>query len=51
KVFNLNTYKFHSLGNYVFSIKQFGTSDSHTTETVCSLTHRSHCIVILIAYL
>jgi hypothetical protein len=32
--FNLNTYKFHAMGDYVESIKRFGTTDSYSTETV-----------------
>ena len=36
KTFNLNTYKFHALGDYAATIQQFGTTDSYTTEMVCS---------------
>ncbi|KAG2028940.1 hypothetical protein BDR03DRAFT_882286, partial [Suillus americanus] len=32
--FNLNTYKFHALGDYVASIRRFGTTDSYSTEPV-----------------
>jgi hypothetical protein len=35
KTFNLNTYKFHALGDYVATIRQFGTTDSYSTEMVC----------------
>lgn len=35
KVFNLQTYKFHALGDYVSTIRRFGTSDSYSTEPVC----------------
>lgn len=35
KKFNLETYKFHSMGDYVRTIKLFGTTDSFTTQTVC----------------
>jgi hypothetical protein len=35
KTFNLNTYKFHALGDYAATIRQFGTTDSYTTEMVC----------------
>jgi hypothetical protein len=31
KQFNLQTYKTHALGDYVASIKQYGTTDSYTT--------------------
>ena len=33
--FNLNTYKFHSLGDYVTTIREYGTTDSYSTEPVC----------------
>jgi hypothetical protein len=32
KGFNLNTYKVHSIGDYVDTIRQSGTTDSYTTE-------------------
>ncbi len=35
KTLNLKTYKDHSLGDYVQSIKRFGTVDSYSTESVC----------------
>jgi len=34
KRFNLSTYKFHSMGDYVRTIKLFGTTDSFTTQIV-----------------
>jgi hypothetical protein len=34
KGFNLNTYKFHAMGDYVETIKVLGTTDSYTTEMV-----------------
>lgn len=34
KTFNLNTYKIHSLGDYVATIKEYGTTDSYSTEPV-----------------
>ena len=34
KAFNLNTYKFHALGDYAATIRQFGTTDSYSTEMV-----------------
>lgn len=37
KKFNLLTYKFHALGDYVSSIRWFGTSDSYSTQTVRTL--------------
>lgn len=35
KKFNLSTYKFHAMGDYVRSIWLFGTTDSFTTQIVC----------------
>jgi hypothetical protein len=29
---NIQTYKFHSLGDYVETIRRYGTTDSYTTE-------------------
>lgn len=34
KKFNLATYKFHAMGDYVNTIKLFGTTDSFTTQMV-----------------
>jgi hypothetical protein len=34
KKFNLQTYKYHSLGDYAKTIRQFGTTDSFSTEVV-----------------
>jgi hypothetical protein len=31
---NLSTYKYHRLGDYVESIRRFGTADNYTTQTV-----------------
>ena len=36
KIFNLDTYKYHSLGNYTSTICKFGTTDSYSTM-VCGL--------------
>lgn len=38
KTLNLKTYKDHSLGDYVEMIRQHGTTDSYSTEMVCSGT-------------
>lgn len=35
KKFNLNTYKYHAMGDYVQSIRLFGTTDSFSTQIVC----------------
>ncbi|KAF9473559.1 hypothetical protein BDN70DRAFT_761574, partial [Pholiota conissans] len=40
KTFSLNTYKFHSLGDYVETIRRNGTTDSFSTEQM-ELEHRS----------
>jgi hypothetical protein len=34
KAFNLNTYKLHSLGDYANTIRQYGTTDSYSTQLV-----------------
>jgi hypothetical protein len=34
KSFNLQTYKFHALGDYEATIRRYGTADSYSTETV-----------------
>jgi hypothetical protein len=34
KTFNIQTYKFHSLGDYPDTIEKYGTCDSYTTELV-----------------
>ena len=33
---NLNTYKFHALGDYPATIRRFGTTDSYSTQAVRS---------------
>ncbi|KAG2051626.1 hypothetical protein BDR06DRAFT_889558, partial [Suillus hirtellus] len=40
KVFNLSTYKFHAMGDYLRTIKLFGTTDSFTTQ-IGELAHRA----------
>jgi hypothetical protein len=34
KQLNLKTYKYHSLGDYVETIRRFGTTDSYSTQAV-----------------
>jgi hypothetical protein len=34
KMFSLETYKLHALGHYPAMIRQFGTTDSYSTQTV-----------------
>ncbi|KAK0479044.1 hypothetical protein EDD18DRAFT_1312527 [Armillaria luteobubalina] len=36
KILNLLTYKFHSLGDYCWTIPQFGTTDSYSTQIIHS---------------
>jgi hypothetical protein len=36
KTFNLNTYKFHAMADYAASIRLFGTTDSFSTQMVCT---------------
>jgi len=38
KKLNLNTYKFHALGDYVTTIRLFGTTDSYSTQLVGSIS-------------
>jgi hypothetical protein len=42
KKFNLQTYKFHSLGDYVETIRKYGTTDSYSTE-IASVPRTSSC--------
>jgi hypothetical protein len=39
KKFNLQTYKYHSLGDYPDTIRRYGTTDSYSTEPVSILNH------------
>ena len=39
KQLSLKTYKFHALGDYVQTIRQFGTTDSYSTQHVSSSWH------------
>ncbi|TFK16763.1 hypothetical protein FA15DRAFT_606458 [Coprinopsis marcescibilis] len=47
KKFNLSTYKFHSLGDYVRSIRRFGTTDVTTTEQLARSERRKARLVRL----
>jgi hypothetical protein len=38
KMFNLQTYKVHALGDYVSSIKTYGTTDSYTSAIARSFS-------------
>lgn len=37
KTLNLQTYKYHSLGDYVDTIRRYGTTDSYSSQTVSSV--------------
>lgn len=39
KRFNLSTYKLHAMGDYVHTIRCFGTTDSYSTQPVWSTLH------------
>lgn len=41
KVFTLDTYKAHSLGDYVEAIRRHGTTDSFSTETVSTVIQQN----------
>lgn len=43
KTFNLRTYKLHALGDYTATIKMFGTSDSYSTQLVCTWLYDRVC--------
>ena len=40
---NLNTYKFHALGDYPATIRHFGTTDSYSTQVV----HSKFCSYVI----
>jgi hypothetical protein len=43
KKFNLSTYKLHALGDYVNTIRQYGTTDNYSTQVVrIKFTTRIH---------
>lgn len=47
KRFNLRTYKWHSLGDYVKMIRQYGTTDSFSTESVSDLRSNQTAIPLI----
>lgn len=49
KSLNLHTYKYHSLGDYVETIRRYGTTDSYSSQTVCG-THPLTCFVLIYCY-
>jgi len=38
RYFNLNTYKLHAMGHYACDIREFGTTDSYSTQIVSFFT-------------
>ena len=49
KKFNIQTYKYHALGDYATTIRTYGTTDSYSTEPVSVLsTH--HVLVLKLKY-
>lgn len=44
KSFNILTYKFHALGDYVQTIQLFGTTDSYTTQIVSGRYLNGDCL-------
>lgn len=47
RTFNLQTYKFHALGDYEATIRRYGTTDSYSTEIVSVPRFISHLIIML----
>lgn len=47
KKLNLNTYKFHALGDYVATIRLFGTTDSYSTQLVGSISSHITMFILL----
>jgi hypothetical protein len=45
KEFNLRTYKLHALGDYVDTIRRFGTTDSYSTQSVSF--YKIFCVTLL----
>jgi hypothetical protein len=45
KKFNMNTYKFHAMGDYLYSIRLFGTTDSFTSQIVRESSFNVHISV------
>jgi len=51
KKLNLSTYKLHSLGDYVRTIRMFGTTDSFSTQPVSTVLYtKSHRAQVLLPY-
>jgi hypothetical protein len=48
KHLNLKTYKYHALGDYVSTIRRYGTTDSYSTEPVSCQSHFPLALLIAI---
>ena len=48
KTFNINTYKFHALGDYIGTIRMFGMTDSYTTQIVSVYSASLYYVVTFI---
>ena len=48
KLFNLILIKLHALGDYVKTIKKFGTTDSYSTQPVWMLLFKLYLLLVLI---
>lgn len=46
KHYNLNTYKFHRLGDYPAAIREYGTSDNMSSQTVSLVLRMPLCAVV-----
>jgi len=47
KYMNLNTYKYHALGDYVSTIRRFGTTDSYSTQPVSLQLTCAFCLLLM----
>ena len=51
KTFNLTTYKLHALGDYPNTIRQYGTTDNYTTQTVSLLSMLFTCLRLSLGWI
>jgi len=49
KRFNMDTYKLHSLGDYLETIQNLGTCDSYSTEPVCEQSEMRVIVLIILS--
>ena len=47
KTYNMNTYKHHSLGDYMDEIRERGTTDSYSTEPVSLLVFYNDFLILI----